>query len=93
MKFVVYMINMFFATAGGKENLPDFLSTSEKEYVMNVIKVVNDKPTEITKSSLGYIMLEFPESMYQLNSNGYIGEIWLKEDNTWISLGIEKDAY
>ena len=93
MKSIIYMINMFFATSGNQEKLPDFLSTSEKQFVKNVIELVNDKPTEITKSSLGFIILEFPEAKYQLKPNGYIGEMWLKEDNTWISLGTEENAY
>ena len=87
------MFNFFVSVSGSQEKLPDFLSTSEKQFVKNVIELVDDKPTEITKSSLGYIILEFPQSKYQLKPNGYIGEMWLKEDNTWISLGTEENAY
>jgi hypothetical protein len=93
MKFIVYMFNFFVTTPGSQEKLPDFLSTSEKQFVKNVIELVDDKPTEITKSSLGFIILEFPEAKYQLKPNGYIGEMWLKEDDTWISLGTEENAY
>lgn len=93
MKFIVYMFNLFVTTPGSQEKLPDFLSTSEKQFVKNVIELVDDKPTEITKNSLGFIILEFSEAKYQLKPNGYIGEMWLKEDNTWISLGTEENVY
>jgi len=93
MKMIVYMFNLFVTTSGSQEKLPEFLSKSEKQFVKNVIELVDNKPTEITKSSSGFIILEFPEAKYQLKPNGYIGEMWLKENNAWVSLGTEENAY
>jgi hypothetical protein len=48
---------------------------------------------DVTKRKDGVIVVEFWNTMYTLTENGYIDEMWILEDEDWVSLGREQDAY
>ncbi len=68
--------------------LPKNLTRSEKRYVKNVIEITNDVLVNITKRTDDVIVLEFYNTMYTLK-DGYIDEMWILEDEDWLSLGRE----
>ena len=76
------------AGAGYSQNLPKNLSKSEKKFVNNVIELTNDVLVDVTKRTDGIIVLEFWNTMYTLK-DGYIDEVWVLEDEDWLSLGKE----
>jgi hypothetical protein len=76
------------AGAGYSQNLPKNLSKSEKRFVNNVIEITNDVIVDVTKRTDGIIVLEFWNTMYTLK-DGYIDEVWVLEDEDWLSLGKE----
>lgn len=49
MKSLVFMFSLFVSTFGSSQELPNFLSKTEKKFVRNVINVQGSKPVEITK--------------------------------------------
>lgn len=76
------------AGAGYSQNLPKNLSKSEKRFVNNVIEITNDVIVDVTKRTDGIIVVEFWNTMYTLK-DGYIDEVWILEDEDWLSLGKE----
>ena len=92
MKKLITIIAIFIAGAGYSQNLPKNLTRSEKRFVNNVIEITNDVIVDITKRTDGIIVLEFWNTMYTLK-DGYIDEVWILEDEDWLSLGRESDAY
>lgn len=85
-------IFMFVSIFGSSQNLPKYLSKSEREFVYNVIQVQNEKVIDITKKDKD-ILIEFETTKIVLKQNGYIGEIWIQDAGQWISVGTEEDAY
>ncbi len=65
------------------------LNRNERIFVENVIKVQNEKPVEITKRKDKHIVIEFDNTMYVLKPDGFVGEMWILEDEDWVSLGRE----
>lgn len=86
------IIAVMIAGVGNSQNLPKNLSREEKRFVNNVIEITNDVIVNITKRTDGIIVLEFWNTMYTLK-DGYIDEVWILEDEDWLSLGRESDAY
>lgn len=74
---------------GYSQKLPKNLSKSEKKFVNNVIELTNDILVNVTKRNDGIIVVEFYHTMYTLTENGYIDEMWILEDEDWLSLGKE----
>jgi hypothetical protein len=70
------------------QNLPKNLSREEREFVNNVIEITNDTIVNITKRKDNVIVLEFYNTMYTLK-DGYVHEVWILEDEDWLSLGKE----
>ena len=69
------------------------LNRSERSFVKNVINVQKEKPTQITKRLDQHIVVEFSSTMIVLKPDGYVGEVWILEDEDWLCLGREEDAY
>lgn len=78
------------AGVGYSQKLPKNLTRSEKKFVKNVIELTNDVLVNVTKRNDGVIVIEFYHTMYTLTENGYIDEMWILEDEDWLSLGKEK---
>ena len=70
------------------QDLPKNLTRSEKKFVRNVIEITNDVLVNVTKRKDDIIVLEFWNTMYTLK-DGYIDEVWILEDEDWLSLGKE----
>jgi hypothetical protein len=66
---------------------------SEKRFIKNVVKIQGEKPLVITKRNDDYIVVEFDTTMVVLKPDGYVGEMWIRTDGDWLSLGTEQDAY
>ncbi len=87
------MFSLFVSTFGSSQELPNFLSKTEKKFVRNVINVQGSNPVEITKRKDAHIVLEFKDTMVVLKPDGFVGEMWILGDEDWISLGTEEDSY
>lgn len=89
MKKLFMIVALMIAGAGYSQNLPKNLTRSEKKFVKNVIELTNDVLVNVTKRNDGIIVVEFWNTMYTLNDLGYIDEMWILEDEDWVSLGRE----
>jgi hypothetical protein len=86
----LFMIGLLFiAGTVGAQDLPKNLTKSEKKFVNNVISLTNDVLVEVVKRNDGIIVVEFYNTMYTLNEFGYIDQVWILEDEDWVSLGRE----
>jgi len=65
----------------------------EKTFVQNMIEMQGEKLVELTKRKDNHIVIEFDTTMYVLLPNGHIGEMWMRTDGDWLSMGREEDAY
>jgi hypothetical protein len=88
MKKLIMTVAIMIAGVGYSQNLPKNLSREEKRFVNNVIEITNDVIVDITKRKDNVIVLEFWNTMYTLK-DGYIDEVWILEDEDWLSLGKE----
>lgn len=66
---------------------------SEKAFVKNVINIQGELPTDITKRDDSHIVVEFETTKLVLKPDGYVGEMWIKTDGNWLSIGTEENAY
>lgn len=67
---------------------------SEKSFVRNVIKAhKSEEPVVITKRTDNHIVVEFETTIVVLKPDGYVGEVWIRTDGDWLSLGREENAY
>jgi hypothetical protein len=89
MKKLITVIAIFIAGSGISQDLPKNLTKSERKFVNNVISLTNDVLVEVTKRNDGIIVVEFYNTMYTLNEFGYIDQMWILEDEDWVSLGRE----
>lgn len=87
------MFSTFVSIFGIAQDLPKFLNRSEKKFIQNVIDIKGDNPIEITKRKDLHIVLEFTDAMYVLKPNGFVGEIWILEDEDWLRLPSEEESY
>ena len=87
------MFSTFVNIFGTAQELPNFLSRSEKRFVQNVINIKGNNPIEITKRKDAHIVLEFNDAMYVLKPDGYVGEMWILEDEDWVRLPSEEESY
>ena len=87
----LFMIGLLFivGTSYSQVELPKNLTRSERKFVNNVISLTNDVLVEVTKRNDGIIVVEFYNTMYTLNDLGYIDEMWILDDEDWVSLGRE----
>jgi len=62
---------------------------SERRHVKNVIKTHKETPVDIRRIQ-DQIEIEFSNVRVVLKPDGFIGEVWLREENYWLSLGTEE---
>ena len=93
MKNIFIFVTIMFTALLGKaqKNLPRFLTKTEKKFVRNVIKVQGTQPLKIIKRHDGMIALRFEDTIVILKSDGFIGEMWVRNGNHWHSLGTEEE--
>jgi hypothetical protein len=89
MKQLFIIVAFMIAGVGISQDLPKNLTKSERKFVNNVISLTNDVLVEVVKRNDGIIVVEFYNTMYTLNEFGYIDEMWILEDEDWVSLGRE----
>ena len=89
MRQLFIIVAFMIAGVGYSQNLPKNLSKSERKFVNNVIELTNDVLVEVVKRNDGIIVVEFYNTMYTLTDNGYIDEMWILDDEDWVSLGRE----
>lgn len=89
MKKLFMIVALMFAGTSYSQQLPKNLTKSERKFVNNVISLTNDVLVEVVKRNDGIIVVEFYNTMYTLNDLGYIDEMWILDDEDWVSLGRE----
>ena len=62
---------------------------SERKHIKNVIKAHKETPVEIRRVQ-DQIEIEFSNLRIVLKPDGFIGEVWMREENYWLSLGSEE---
>jgi hypothetical protein len=62
---------------------------SERRHIKNVIKTHKETPVDIRRIQ-DQIEIEFSNVRVVLKPDGFIGEVWLREENYWLSLGTEE---
>ena len=68
---------------------PD-LTRTDRKFAHTVIKMHGKKDLiEVTKREDKHIVIEYPETIYVLNPQGYIQKLYILEDGEWINLGPE----
>lgn len=65
----------------------DDLNRDDKRFVKNVIKMHGSKPIAITRKNESKILIEYPETVYVLDNQGYISSVWILEQGAWLNLG------
>lgn len=93
MKTMILMFSTFVSIFGITQDLPKFLNRSEKKFVQNVIDIKGDNPIEITKRKDEHIVLRFNDAKYILKPDGYVGEMWILENEDWVRLPSEEESY
>jgi len=83
----------FACTQLHSQSMKKGLTRSEKKFVKNVVKAQREKLIEITKTDDNNILVEFNSTKVMLKPNGYIGEVWIRTENDWLSLGTAEEAY
>jgi len=68
-------------------SVKDDLSWDDKRFIKHVIKMHGDKPTNITRKNENKILVEYPETVYVLDSKGFISSVWILENGAWLNLG------
>lgn len=69
------------------------LSKEEKRFISNVVRYEKEELEKVEMLANSHIVLFFPSTKYVLNPSGYVHEVFIKEDDCWISLGTEADGY
>lgn len=69
------------------------LSKEEKRFISNVVRYEKETLEKVEMLANSYIVLFFPSTKYVLNPAGYVHEVFIKEEDCWVSLGTEEDGY
>jgi hypothetical protein len=87
MSFIMYMLMLFNQqSTTGLE-----LTKDDTKFVNNVAKIEQEQPLRVYKPDRHHIHVEFTSTFYVLNDKGFIDDVYVQEDNKWISLGRESD--
>jgi hypothetical protein len=65
------------------------LSYQEKRFVKNVIKLHGDNALDITRNEKNMLEVTFEDTIYILNTKGFIHEIHIVIENEWVILDSE----
>lgn len=66
---------------------------TEKNFIRNVVRAQKEKVISIVKRENNYIEIEFKSTLVILKPDGFIGEVFIKEGERWLSLGPAEEAY
>ena len=69
------------------------LTAEELRFVSNVIRYEKEELQKVEMTKDSHIVLFFPTTKYVLNPKGFVHEVFIKEDNSWVSLGTETDGH
>lgn len=67
------------------------LTKDDTKFVNNVAKLEQEEPLRVYKPDKNHIHVEFTSTFYVLNDEGFIDDVYVQEDNKWVSLGRESD--
>jgi len=92
MKIIMIILVLLGVTsADAQKTYSKHLTRSEKKFVNCVLNYEKETICEITKRLDNHIVLEFPSTIYVLNPQGYIEDVWILGDADWIKLGKESE--
>lgn len=85
MKLLFMIVSMI-----GLNHTSADLTRADRKFAHTVVKMHGKKDLiEITKREDKHIVIEYPETIYVLNPQGYIQKMYILEDGEWINLGPE----
>jgi len=94
MKSMILVASLLsFVSSDVHSQLMKGLSRAERRFVKNVNRIQKEEPVQITKKKDNYIVVEFDSTMVVLKPDGFVGEIWIRTDGDWLSLGTAEEAY
>lgn len=70
------------------KNIKRKFTDAEKSFIKNVVRNERAFSYRIKKQKNESIIIKFKNIKYTLLKDGFIGEIWVKENNKWQSLGL-----
>ena len=83
------MILVLSGVFSGQLPTKEKLSYQEKRFVKNVIKLHGDNALDITRNEENMLEVTFDDTIYVLNSKGFIHEIHIVIENEWVILDSE----
>ena len=83
------MILVLSGVFSGQLPTKEKLSYQEKRFVKNVIKLHGDNALDITRNEENMLEVTFEDTIYVLNSKGFIHEVYIVIENEWVNLGPE----
>jgi hypothetical protein len=84
--FIILALSGIFS---GQLPTKEKLSYQEKRFVKNVIKLHGENALDITKNKDNMLEVTFEDTIYVLNSKGFIHEICIVIENEWVTLESE----
>ncbi len=92
MKIVMFILVLLGVTsADAQKTYSKHLTKSEKKFVNCVLNYEKETVCEIVKRLDNHIVLEFPSTIYVLNPQGYIEDVWILGNEDWIRLAKESE--
>lgn len=70
------------------KNIKRKFTDAEKAFIKNVVRNERAFSYRIKKQKNESIIIKFKNIKYTLLKDGFIGEIWVKENNKWQGLGL-----
>jgi hypothetical protein len=85
----IFMILVLSGVFSGQLPTKEKLSYQEKRFVKNVIKLHGDNALDITRNEKNMLEVTFEDTIYILNTKGFIHEVYIVIENEWVNLGPE----
>jgi hypothetical protein len=94
MKLILMlMVLLGVSCAQSQKTCSKRFTKKDKLFIRAVLRHEKETMISAVKRKDSYILLEFASTKYLLSPTGYVDEVWLLENDNWVSLGTEKDAY
>ena len=90
MIFIFAAMGLYFPSAHTQQ-MKGF-TRSERTFIKNVINIQGTEPIEVIKRLDSHIVVQFEYTMVILKPDGFIGEMWIKTNGNWLSIGTEQEA-
>ena len=87
------MVLLGVTSAQSQKTYSKRFTKKDKMFIRAVTGYEKETVLSIVKRKDSYILLEFPSTKYLLSPRGYVDEVWILDEGSWLSLGTEKDAY